>query len=174
MHNLFHLFSEEKIIDFCSLSNQTNGESVYLQYKRPENKSAKRDCYCYASTSRGGLKIQAVDIRFQDDSLGKCGRNQNSYLQFDSANNTIKCHDDQLLGGKTVIFNTSSSSIYILLHIDGHPQSVWIGITGMGIVFSFFFCSNTWNICIRNVSNRNKILIDLVAWVTFNDKNNHT
>lgn len=109
---------------------------MYLQYKRPDYKHNKRDCYCYASTPKGGLQIQAVDIRFQNGSSGKCG-NQNSYLQFDSANNTIKCHNDQLLGGRTVIFNTSSSSIPIQLHIDGHPQSVWIGITGMAMFESF-------------------------------------
>lgn len=146
------------------MSMQTYGESVYLQYKRPDYKSRERDCQCYASTSLGGMQIQAVDIRFQNDSSGKCGTNQNSYLQFDSANNTIKCHNKQLLGGNTTIFNTTSSSLNIQLHIDGHPQSVWIGITG--IAFVFFSQSHVHVDFYVNV--KNNILIDWLMCLTFN------
>lgn len=119
------------------MSMQTEGESVYLQYTPSENRPKKRDCHCSASASSGGLQIHALDIRFPMDSTGICGINQKSYLQFDSGNQTIKCHDKQLIGGYSNIHNTSNQNIDILLHLDGEPQSVWIGITG-----NYILCNN--------------------------------
>lgn len=103
---------------------------MYLQYARSVNKPQKRDCQCYASTSFGGLQIHAVDIRFPNNTLGICDDNENSYLQFDAANQSIQCRDKQLIGGYATIFNTTKQNIEILLHLDGNPHSVWIGITG--------------------------------------------
>lgn len=134
---ILYIFADDKIIDFCAMSMQTEGESVYLQYTPSENRPKKRDCHCSASASSGGLQIHALDIRFPMDSTGICGINQKSYLQFDSGNQTIKCHDKQLIGGYSNIHNTSNQNIDILLHLDGEPQSVWIGITG-----NYILCNN--------------------------------
>ncbi|VDI07607.1 Hypothetical predicted protein [Mytilus galloprovincialis] len=128
----FECVPEDKITDFCAMSMQTEGESVYLQYTPSENRHKIRDCHCFASSLSGGLQIHAVDIRFQHvqmDSTGACGINQKSYLQFDSENQTIKCIDKHIIGGYTNIYNTSNQNMDILLHLDGEPQSVWIRIT---------------------------------------------
>lgn len=130
MFMFLYIFADDKIIDFCAMYMRTEGESVYLQYNPSGNRHKKRDCHCSASTSSGGLEIHAIDIRFPMDFTGICGINQKSYLQFDSENQTIKCHDKQLIGGYTNIYNTSNQNVDIRFHLDGEPQSVWIGITG--------------------------------------------
>lgn len=131
--NLAHLqyecISESHIRNFCDII-KTEGPSVHLQYGFPTFVSSKRNCICKASTTSGTLQIQAIDIRFQNGTSGKCGHNQNSYLEFDSVNQSIsiKCKDEQLFGGYETIFNSTKSSMDLLLHLDGGPPIVWIAI----------------------------------------------
>ncbi|CAC5388009.1 unnamed protein product [Mytilus coruscus] len=125
---IYLLFSESLIRDFCDIINKTEGPSVHLQYGFSSLVSSKRNCKCKASTTSGTLQIQAVDIRFQNGSSGICGENQNSYLELDSANHSIKCKYNQLIGGYETIFNSTKSSMDLLLHLDGGRPTVWIAI----------------------------------------------
>lgn len=105
---------------------------MHLQYGFSTLVSSKRNCICKAFTTSGTLQIQAIDIRFQNGKSGKCGHNQNSYLEFDSVNQSIsiKCKDEQLIGGYETIFNSTKSSMDLVLHLDGGAPIVWIAILG--------------------------------------------
>ncbi|XP_071135237.1 uncharacterized protein [Mytilus edulis] len=127
-HLKYECINDNSAINFCTNFKKTEGPSVHLKYGFSSLLTSKRNCKCKALTTSGTLQIQAVDIRLQNVSSGICDKDQNSYLEFDSINNVIKCQHQQLIGGYETIYNSSNSSIELLLHLDGDRPIVWIAI----------------------------------------------
>lgn len=111
---------------------------MHLKYGFSSLLTSKRNCKCKALTTSGTLQIQAVDIRLHVSS-GICDKDQNSYLEFDSINHVIKCQHQQLIGGYETIYNSSNSSIDLLLHLDGDRPIVWIAIQGNTTICFYLF-----------------------------------
>ncbi|CAC5358360.1 unnamed protein product [Mytilus coruscus] len=142
VHLKYECISDNHAMNFCAFK-KTEGPTVHLQYGFSTLSTSTRNCKCKAFTTLGNLQVQAVDIRFQNDSSGICAKNQNTYLGFDSVNQVIKCQDKQLIGGYETIFNSSKSSMDILLHLDGTRPIIWIAVLAPSGGNVSVVCDNT-------------------------------